>query len=168
MSVSGLYEDVRLRSSDDNVTAVYVSPDTSAPDPDFRYSSGEKLRISVIKWVIIFIILIISISNTGCTTKLCLYSIKMSILINLCFSPEQQSRPVLSDKLTIEIHHETEHEHDAGADGVFDPDTLERHLDKKQHQRVNNNNNDDDTGVILTLTSLKDPELRLINLVDQL
>ena len=49
MSVSGLYEDVRLRSSDDNVTAVYVTPDTSAPDPDFRYSSAEKLRISVIK-----------------------------------------------------------------------------------------------------------------------
>ena len=103
--------------------------------------------------------------NCACIVLKCQYNIYQ--LINLCFSPEQQSRPVLSDKLTIEIHHETEHEHDAGADGVFDPDTLERHLDKKQHQRVNNNN-DDDTGVILTLTSLKDPELRLINLVDQL
>ena len=44
-----LYEDVRPK---DNVTAVYVTADNAAvTDADFRYTSGEKLRIAVIKYV---------------------------------------------------------------------------------------------------------------------
>ena len=112
-----LYEDVRPK---DNVTAVYVTADNAAvTDADFRYTSGEKLRIAVIKYV------------NQPPWNICYCQL-------LCFSSDER---VYSDKLTIEIHQDDTTVTDGPPTNAnFDPDTLERQLDHKKPDNNSFNN----------------------------